>query len=96
MSRTEDQDEQYLIAEVKRTGGWTRKVKWAGRRGAPDRLCGWPNGRHAYPELKHPDQGWGLQPHQEREHKRMRAAGMDVRVLEGRDEIDTFIAEMTR
>lgn len=30
--------EQHLVARVKALGGEVRKVKWIGRRGAPDRL----------------------------------------------------------
>lgn len=96
MSRVEAEDEAYLDRRVKETGGETRKVQWPGRRGAPDRLCGWPGyARYAFVELKHPDQPWGLQPHQEREISRMRSWGLTVVVLCGRDEIDTFIQDMT-
>ncbi len=91
----EADDETYFNKRVKDTGGEVRKVQWAGRRGAPDRLAGWPNSRHAYVELKHPDQDWGLRDHQAREHKRMRSWGMDVWVIEGREEIDRFIKQMT-
>lgn len=30
--------EAYLVKQVKALGGEVRKVKWIGRRGAPDRL----------------------------------------------------------
>lgn len=30
--------ERYLVAQVKAAGGEVRKVKWIGRRGAPDRV----------------------------------------------------------
>lgn len=34
----ESQIEKHLVARVKALGGEVRKVKWIGRRGAPDRL----------------------------------------------------------
>jgi hypothetical protein len=42
MPRKEELNEDYLIRRVEETGGKTRKVKWTGRRGAPDRFVGWP------------------------------------------------------
>jgi hypothetical protein len=88
--------EEYFNRRVKETGGETRKAKWLGRRGAPDRLAGWPNGRYAFVELKEPTQGWGLQDHQAREHQRMLSWGLKVTTVSGRDGVDAFIREMTR
>jgi hypothetical protein len=34
--------ESHLVKRVEETGGLCRKVQWIGRRGAPDRLVGWP------------------------------------------------------
>jgi hypothetical protein len=95
MPRLEADDEAYLWRRVAETGGEHRKVKWIGRRGAPDDLVGWPNGRHVYVELKC-DIRYGLQGHQLREHDRMRSWGMDVRVIWGRGQIDALIEEMTK
>lgn len=96
MPGVEADDEAYFNERVEATGGETRKVKWLGRRGAPDRLVGWKgHGRYAFVELKHPDQPWGLQDHQEREISRMRSWGLHVEVLCGRAEIDRFIIQMT-
>lgn len=96
MATKEISVEQYLIDEVERTGGETRKVRWVGRRGAPDRLCGWPTGRHAYVEVKLDTQGWGDQAHQFRERERMRSWGMPVpQPLWNRDQVDAFVLEMT-
>lgn len=92
----EANDEAYFNRRVKESGGEVRKANWIGRRGAPDRLAGWPNGRHAYVELKHPDQDWGLQDYQARQIARMRSWGMEVYVIEGRPAIDAFIETMTR
>ena len=35
----ESEIEKYLVKQVKAAGGEVRKVKWIGRRGAPDRLA---------------------------------------------------------
>jgi hypothetical protein len=92
MPRKEELNEAYLIRRVKETKGETRKVKWVGRRGAPDRLCAWPTrGTHAFVEVKEISQPWGLQDHQLREHNFMRSSGMNVAVLSTKEEIDIFI-----
>ena len=101
----ESKVETHLIDRVTATGGFTRKLVFVGRRGAPDRLVGWPQ-RHA------PDRGWRWAPihvfielkrpltpveedHQKREHERLRAIGFDVRVLATIEEVDRFIEEQT-
>lgn len=92
MPRREKLNEEHFNKRVKETRGITRKVKWVGRRGAPDRLTGWPHlGTHSYVELKEADQPWGLQDHQAREHQLMRTCGMPVVVLSTVDEIDKWI-----
>lgn len=45
--------EKYLIEQVRKAGGETRKVKWIGRTGAPDRLVLLPNFA-CFVELKRP------------------------------------------
>lgn len=70
--------EDYFVACVKTRGGDVRKVKWIGRKHAPDRLALLP-GQHFYAELKRP--GKGARDGQQREHQRMRAAGCRVYVL---------------
>lgn len=89
--------EAYLDTRIKALGGETRKVKWPGRRGAPDRMVllpprayGWPRfflARHPLVELKRP-KGGVLEPHQVREHERLRAAGFEVLVLWSIEDID--------
>ena len=93
----EEAIERYFKRKVEEAGGITRKVAWRAVNGAPDRLAMFPRtGRHAYVELKEASQPWGLQPQQEREHLRMKASGMDVRVIELRNEVDAFVEEMSR
>lgn len=92
----ESEIENYLVARVKALGGEVRKVKWIGRRGAPDRLVmlpirgGWARmlPRTIWVELKAP--GKKVEAHQLREHRRMQAMGQRVFVidtLEGVDEL---------
>lgn len=56
-------------------GGSTRKVKWIGRRGAPDRLVLLP-GKFFFVELKRP--GKDAEDHQTREHLHLFRAGIRV------------------
>ncbi len=80
--------EAHLVATVKRLGGETRKVKWPGRRGAPDRLVMLP-GRSLFVELKRPKDG-RLEAHQAREHAKLRFAGSEVLVLDTIAKIDDW------
>lgn len=84
--------ESYFVQRVKETGGTVRKVRWDGHPGAPDRLVGWP-GRHALVELKRPD--GEPEPHQRREHDRLRAIGFRVDVIDTKEKVDAFVREMT-
>ena len=86
--------EGYLKERVAATGGEQRKVVWPGRRGAPDRLCGWPNGRHGLVELKRPK--GTAEAHQAREHARLRVIGLRVDVIDTRAAVDAYVEEMTR
>lgn len=61
-------------------GGEVRKVRWVGRRGAPDRLVMLPARACIWVELKAP--GKEPDPHQLREHARMRAMGQRVEVID--------------
>lgn len=77
--------EDYLVKRVTAMGGEVRKVKWIGRRGAPDRLVMLPLSERCNPttfwvELKAP--GEKAKPHQAREHERMRVMGQIVEVID--------------
>lgn len=92
-----------LVARVKLLGGEVRRVKWIGRRSAPDVLVllyaraagrdldGSPRrartGRNAYVEEKRP--GADAREDQQREHARLRAAGCEVLVIDTLELIDT-------
>lgn len=83
--------ENYLVAQVKALGGEVRKVKWIGRRGAPDRLVMLP-GRAMFVELKAP--GEKAKPHQKREHERMRRMGQRVEVIDSIDGIEAVLSNI--
>lgn len=80
----ESEIEDYLVKRVKGLGGEVRKLKWIGRRGAPDRFV-MVFGRHFFVELKAP----GKKPtaDQVKEFALMRERG-GARVYTA----DTFIA----
>lgn len=81
--------EKYLVERVKAIGGEVRKVKWIGRRGAPDRLVMLP-GKTLWVELKAP--GEKAKPHQVREHERMRRTGQRVEVVDSFERVDEVLA----
>lgn len=84
--------ERYFKKRVRETGGEERKVVFPGRKGAPDRLCGWPNGRHGFVELKRPK--GKAEAHQAREHERLRSMGFPVDLLDTREAVDLYVNEM--
>lgn len=87
----ESEIEKYLCRMVKAMGGEVRKVKWIGRRGAPDRLVLLPEldsygpaglipAVQVWVELKAP--GKKATPAQVREHERLRKFGQRVVVVD--------------
>ncbi len=88
--------EKHLVDAVKALGGEVRKVKWIGRRGAPDRLvmlpdmaktvgvdCEstiWVELKRTGGKAKFPSNAHERQ--QAREHERMRAMGQRVEVID--------------
>lgn len=93
--------EKYLVERVKALGGEVRKVQWIGRRGAPDRLVMLPIIEELTPtpriithaiwvELKAP--GKTAEPHQLREHERMRLMGQRVEVIDSKECVDALLA----
>jgi len=88
--------EKYLVKRVKELGGEVRKVKWIGRRGAPDRLVmlpyeAWVDDAHCtiWVELK--ASGEEPKPHQVREHNRMRAMCQRVVVIDSIQLVDELL-----
>ena len=85
----ESQIEKHLVNRVKELGGEVRKVKWLGRDGAPDRIVMMPEGT-VWVELKAP--GKKPEPHQAREHERMRKMGQLVVVIDSIEGIEELLA----
>lgn len=99
----ESQIEKHLVNRVVELGGEVRKVKWLGRRGAPDRLVMLPPGdvraadyltyyglsRTIWVELKAP--GEKPEPHQAREHERMRRMGQRVEVIDSIEGVEELL-----
>ena len=80
--------ENFLVTCVHHAGGETRKVRWIGRRGAPDRLVMLPH-RTVWVELKAP--GKKAKPYQAREHAVMRRYGFDVVVIDSIEAIEELV-----
>lgn len=81
--------EAYLVKRVNELGGEVRKVQWVARRGAPDRIVMLPN-LCVWVELKAPDKV--AEPHQAREHERMRKFGLRVEVIDSVEDVDGLLA----
>jgi hypothetical protein len=97
----ESQIEKHLVQRVKELDGEVRKVKWLGRDGAPDRLVMLPpredgiywrglNATTIWVELKAP--GKKPEPHQAREHERMRKMGQYVVVIDSIEGVEELLA----
>lgn len=94
----ESKIEAYLVKRVKAMGGEVRKVTWQGRRGAPDRLVMLPNeGRYddyatrtVWVELK--ATGVEAEPHQLREHARMRGMGQAVVIIDSLEGVERLLS----
>lgn len=73
-----------VVCDLAEAHGWfVRKVAWAGRRNAPDRIFAKREGtenRQVWIEFK--DRGKSARSTQSSEHREMAAAGMDVHVCD--------------
>lgn len=86
--------EDYLKRRAEAMGGEVRKLKWIGRRNAPDRIVCLP--RSGFPclvELKRP--GLRATKAQQREHDRLRRVGMRVEVINSLASVDSFLGGST-
>jgi hypothetical protein len=89
--------EKHLVKRVKELGGEVRKVNWIGRRGAPDRivmlpiddLCPERDRPAVWVELK--ATGKKPEPHQLREHDRMRRMGQRVEVIDSTEGVEELL-----
>lgn len=82
--------EAYAKKRVKAMGGEIRKVKWVGRRDAPDRFIMLPGRSPIWVEFKAP----GQRPRgsQLREHARMRAFGVSVYVVDSLSAVEKMLS----
>jgi len=86
----ESKVEAYFVKRVSEIGGKTRKIKYIGRKDAPDRVV-YFNGCW-FSELKRP--GKKARSSQEREHDLMRKHGVKIYVISTFEEVDRFIDEI--
>lgn len=107
MAKTkEGKIQEYGNTQLKARGCLVRKIAYEGRRGAPDTLVGVPEyywednyggyGRQAmiiFIEYKK-DETTEPAVHQVLEHNRMRAVGMDVRVIGSKRQVDELIKDL--
>lgn len=91
--------EAYLVKRAKVAGAMCRKLEWIGVPGAPDRVVMLPpsnnqedddpySGQTIWVELKAP--GKKAEPHQLREHERMRRVGQRVEVIDSYEGVDAL------
>lgn len=84
--------EDYLVKQVKEHGGEIRKLRWIGRRSAPDRVV-FLNGVY-FVELKRP--GKVAELDQAREHKRLSRQGAQICTINTIEQVDEFIRIIIR
>ena len=87
--------EDHLTARIEALGGLCEKHVSPGRRGPPDRLITWPWGKMRLVETKRPGVT-KLRIEQERDHKRRRARGVNVFVLNEKVLVDDWIESELR
>ena len=90
--------EAYLIKKVHDLGGQIRKVRWIGRRGAPDRLVLFDKKATGiesfWVELKRPT--GRVTEIQWREIQLLTASGFHAHIFRSKCEIDDFFSDVTR
>ena len=106
----EGEVQAYGAEQLKKHGCLVRKISYEGRRGCPDQLVLVPERQHVAfhrPAVKtavilagvlfieyKKAQNIEPEPHQLREHERMRAVGADVRVIGSKEQVDALIQEL--
>ena len=78
--------EQHLVRRVRQSDGEVFKIKFIGRRGAPDRLVMFADGELFWVELKAP--GKKADPHQARLHALLHRMLQSVLVLDSIEAVD--------
>lgn len=90
--------QEYGRKRLTEKGCLVRKISYEARRGCPDQLVLVPDRLRYWPttifiEYKKAE-NIEPEPHQLREHERMRAVGADVRVIGSKEQIDDLIKEL--
>lgn len=94
----------YAQEQLKKRGCLVRKISYEGRRGCPDLLVLVPGvgvfgfnfyrgPKTLFLEIKK-DEQTKPDPHQQREHERMRAVGADVRTIGSKAQVDELVKEL--
>ena len=92
----------YAQEQLKKRGCLVRKISYEERRGCPDLLVLVPewhtNSVYQFPhvlflEIKK-DEQTKPDPHQQREHERIRQHGGDVRVICSKEQVDSLLSEL--
>lgn len=94
----------YAMAKLKAKGCLVRKISYEGRRGCPDLLVLVPGvgaigfnfyrgPKTMFLEIKK-DEQTKPDPHQQREHERMRAVGADVRTIGSKAQVYSLVKEL--
>jgi len=86
--------ERKLKVNVEAAGGQCHKWVSPGKRGVPDRICLFPEGRLAFVEMKAP--GKKLRPLQRKRKKELELLGFNVFAIDSTEGIQAFINVMTR
>ena len=89
MKESEKKTEAYLFKQMRKIKGSAHKYLCPNHRGKPDRICEFPYGLVAFVEVK--SEGKEAEPHQKREHERMRERGQIVEVIDTKDGVNEFI-----
>jgi len=84
----ESEIERYLVQRARTLGGVAYKFVSPGRVGVPDRIVVMPD-RLMFVELKAP--GKKPEPHQLREHQRLRSMGQSVYVVDSIAAVDELL-----
>jgi hypothetical protein len=89
MGRKENKVEAYLQKRVAEMNGFTRKVVYQGRSGAPDQWCFFPGGRLLIVECKAED--GVVSAVQVQEIRQLRRYEFEAHVARTKDEVDFYL-----
>jgi hypothetical protein len=93
----ESRIEAYFVEQANAQGCLVRKAAWVGRKGCPDRVVMFPDGRIVWVELKASGLAAGFpsnahERQQDREHERMRRRGQQVEIVDSFERVDEVLA----